>query len=162
MTETLVFFSIGGNVGDRKANIEETQDFILFNIGDIVISSPIYETKAWGMSEDTPPFLNQILGVQTALTMDQIAQEIKEIDEYYGRVRKKEGYENREMDVDVLLYKQEISETPLMVPHPKLTERNFILTPLAEIAPDLMHPVFKKTMLELLKACEDKGTVKKI
>jgi 2-amino-4-hydroxy-6-hydroxymethyldihydropteridine diphosphokinase len=114
------------------------------------------------MSEDTPPFLNQILGVQTALTLDQIAQEIKEIDEYYGRVRKKEGYENREMDVDVLLYRQEISETPLTVPHPKLTERNFILTPLAEIAPDLMHPVFKKTMLELLKACEDKGTVKKI
>jgi len=162
MTETLVFFSIGGNLGDRRANIEETQDFILFNIGDIIISSSIYETKAWGMKEDTPHFYNQILGVQTTLTLVQIKQEIKEIDEYYGRVRKKEGYENREMDVDVLFYKNEIYETPLIVPHQKIAERNFILIPLAEIVPDLLHPVFQKTIDQLVKECEDKGEVKKI
>jgi len=162
MTETLVFFSIGGNLGDRKANIEETQDFILFNIGDIMISSAIYETKAWGMPEETPLFYNQILGVQTSLTLMQIAQEIKEIDEYYGRVRKKEGYANREMDVDVLFYKNEIHETPLIVPHPKIQERNFILTPLAEIASDLMHPVLTKSIAQLMKECEDKGEVRKI
>jgi 2-amino-4-hydroxy-6-hydroxymethyldihydropteridine diphosphokinase len=162
MTETLVFFSIGGNLGDRLALIEETRDFIDFNIGDIVLQSSIYETAAWGMTPETPSFYNQVLGVRTELTLAQIKQEIFEIDEYYGRVRKGNGYENREMDVDVLFYKNECHEEPLMVPHPKIQDRAFILIPLNEIAPDWIHPQLNQTIQSLCKACKDEGSIKKI
>jgi 2-amino-4-hydroxy-6-hydroxymethyldihydropteridine diphosphokinase len=162
MTETFVFFSIGGNLGDRLALIEETRDFIDFNIGDIVLSSSIYETSAWGMPEGTPTFYNQVLAVKTTKTLVQIKQEIDEIDEYYGRVRKGSGYENREMDVDVLFYKNEIHQEPLLVPHPKIQDRAFILTPLNEIAPDFIHPTLQLTIQHLAKACKDEGSIHRI
>lgn len=158
----LVFFSIGGNLGDRMALIEETFDFIDFNIGDVIIKSKVYETSAWGMPEGTPPFLNQILGVKTSLSLEQIAKEIEEIDEYYGRQRNGDGYQNREMDVDVLYYKNEIHESPLVVPHSKLAERAFILIPLAEIAPELVNPSNGLTTSEMLKKCSDSAEVKAI
>jgi 2-amino-4-hydroxy-6-hydroxymethyldihydropteridine diphosphokinase len=160
MMEDLVFFSIGGNLGDRMALLEETCDFIDFNIGDIVMKSKVFETAAWGMDVDTPPFLNQILGVKTAMTLAQIEKEIQEIDEYYGRQRFGEGYHNREMDVDVLYYKNEVHESPLIVPHGKIAERAFILHPLAEIAPDLKHPTTGLTSMEMLKKCTDSSAVK--
>jgi 2-amino-4-hydroxy-6-hydroxymethyldihydropteridine diphosphokinase len=135
-------------------------DFIDFNIGDIVMKSKVFETAAWGMDVDTPPFLNQILGVKTAMTLAQIEKEIQEIDEYYGRQRFGEGYHNREMDVDVLYYKNEVHESPLIVPHGKIAERAFILHPLAEIAPDLKHPSTGLTSMEMLKKCTDSSAVK--
>lgn len=156
----LVFFSIGGNLGDRMALLEETFDFIDFNIGDVIIQSKVYETSAWGMPEGTPSFLNQILGVKTTLSLEQIAKEIEEIDEYYGRQRNGVGYQNREMDVDVLYYKNEIHQTPLCVPHSKIAERAFILIPLAEIAPDLINPSNGLTTSEMLKKCSDSAEVK--
>lgn len=162
MSETLVFFSIGGNLGDRLALIEETRDFIDFNIGDIVLSSSIYETAPWGMPEGTPPFFNQVLGVKTDKTLAQIKQEIDEIDEYYGRKRKATGYENREMDVDVLFYRNEIHQEPLMVPHPKIQDRAFILAPLNEIAPDFIHPILQVTVQHLTHTCKDEGGIQKI
>jgi 2-amino-4-hydroxy-6-hydroxymethyldihydropteridine diphosphokinase len=160
MMEDLVFFSIGGNLGDRLALIEETFDFIDFNIGDVVMKSKVYETAAWGMEEGTPPFLNQVLGVKTQLSLKQIEQEIAEIDEFYGRERSEKGYQNREMDVDVLYYKNEVHEDPLIVPHAKITDRAFILHPLAEIAPDLKHPILGLTSLEMLNKCTDTTPVK--
>ena len=160
--EDLVFFSIGGNLGDRLALIEETFDFIDFNIGDVVVKSKIYETAAWGMNEGTPPFLNQILGVKTKLNLEQIKQEIAEIEEFYGRERTETGYQNREMDVDVLYFKNEIHETPLVVPHAKIMDRAFILHPLAEVAPDLIHPISGLTSMEMLKKCTDTTPVKAI
>ena len=162
MSDSLVFFSIGGNLGERKSNLEEACDFLLFNIGDIVLQSSVYETAPWGMPEGTPSFLNQVLAVKTPLTLDKIKQEIEEIDEYYGRSRKGDVYQNREMDVDVLFYNDEIVEIPLQVPHPKLHERAFILKPLEEIAPDLIHPLLQKKISVLLKECSDTGLVKKI
>jgi 2-amino-4-hydroxy-6-hydroxymethyldihydropteridine diphosphokinase len=162
MMDDLVFFSIGGNLGDRLALLEETYDFIDFNIGDVVLKSKIYETAAWGMADGTPPFLNQILAVKTPMTLAQIEKEIQEIDEYYGRQRNGESYQNREMDVDVLFYKNETHETPLVVPHSKIAERAFILQPLAEIAPDLKHPITGLTSTEMLKKCTDVATVKAI
>lgn len=159
MIDELVFFSIGGNMGDRLALIEETYDFIDFNIGDVILKSKIYETEAWGMPEGTPSFYNQILGVKTNLTPAQIAKEIQEIDEYYGRVRNTEGYSSREMDVDVIYYKNQIHQEPLIIPHPKMSERLFILKPLTEIAPDFIHPMLNFSNAELLKKCTDSSKV---
>jgi 2-amino-4-hydroxy-6-hydroxymethyldihydropteridine diphosphokinase len=114
------------------------------------------------MNEGTPPFLNQILGVKTKLNLEQIKQEIAEIDEFYGRERTETGYQNREMDVDVLYFKNEIHETPLVVPHAKIMDRAFILHPLAEVAPDLIHPISGLTSMEMLKKCTDTTPVKAI
>ncbi len=160
MIESLVFFSIGGNLGDRLSLIEETTDFIDFNIGDIVIQSKIYETPAWGMDEGTPSFYNKVLGVKTNLSVKEIKKEIEEIDAYYGRERSKDVYLNREMDVDLLMYKNESHEEHLIVPHPRMHERAFVLIPLAEIAPDLIHPQLNKTIQELAHALEEKPELK--
>jgi 2-amino-4-hydroxy-6-hydroxymethyldihydropteridine diphosphokinase len=162
MIESLVFFSIGGNLGDRLSLIEETTDFIDFNIGDIVIQSKIYETPAWGMEENTPSFYNKVLGVKTSLSVKDIQKEIEEIDAYYGRERSNDAYLNREMDVDLLLYKNEVHEEPLIVPHARMHERAFVLIPLAEIAPDLIHPHLQKTIQELVNALEEKPELKVI
>lgn len=155
MMDSLVFFSIGGNLGDRLALIEETTDFIDFNIGDIVLKSSIYETPGWEMPEGTPSFYNCVLGVKTDLSLIQIKREIEEIDEYYGRERSEGAYLNREMDVDLLLYKGQIAEEPLVVPHDKLHLRSFVLVPLAEIAGELEHPVIKKNIQSILSELKD-------
>jgi 2-amino-4-hydroxy-6-hydroxymethyldihydropteridine diphosphokinase len=155
MMDSLVFFSIGGNLGDRLALIEETTDFIDFNIGDVVLRSSIYETPGWEMPEDTPHFYNCVLGVKTDLSLIQIKREIEEIDEYHGRERNAENYVSREMDVDLLLYKGQIAEEPLIVPHSKMHLRSFVLTPLAEIASELEHPLLKKTIQELSLQLKD-------
>ncbi len=155
MMDSLVFFSIGGNLGDRMALIEETMDFIDFNIGDIILRSSIYETPGWEMSPETPHFYNCVLGVKTEMSLLQIKREIEEIDEYYGRERNPGSYIDREMDVDLLLYKGQIAEEPLIVPHAKMHLRSFVLTPLAEIAGELEHPSLKQSISEILSNLKD-------
>jgi 2-amino-4-hydroxy-6-hydroxymethyldihydropteridine diphosphokinase len=153
---------IGGNLGDRLENLEETRDFIEFNIGDILQASSIYESPAWGM-EAAPDFLNQVVVVSTSLNHLQLLNEIKELEEFYGRTRVSGKYTSREMDVDILYLNDEvIEEEKITVPHPRLQERRFVLTPLAEILPEFIHPVLKKSSVELLKDCEDTATVKKV
>jgi len=157
-----VFFCIGGNLGDRKANLEETLDFLNFNIGDVIISSDIYETEPWEMS-DVPTFYNQVVVVETKMTNEQLISEIKEIEMYYGRVRNGLNYQSREMDVDVIFIDDEIIDSKeLQVPHPKMTHRRFVLEPLAQIAAEKLHPVSKKTVKQLLDECSDSHSVKKI
>lgn len=162
MNTNRVVLCIGGNLGERLENIEETRDFITFNIGDITMASSVYESPAWGM-EKAPDFLNQVLMVETNLSAPLLLAEIRELEEFYGRERKEGVYKSREMDVDVLFFNEEIiEESTLTVPHPRLHERKFVLTPLAEILPDFIHPVLKKSISELLKACEDTAEVKRI
>jgi 2-amino-4-hydroxy-6-hydroxymethyldihydropteridine diphosphokinase len=143
-------------------NLEETRDFIYFNFGDIVSTSGIYETEPWQM-EGAEPFLNQIVVVNSALSNAEIIREIREIEVFYARQRSPEKYLPRAMDVDVLFIDQEvISQADLTVPHPKLAERRFILEPISEITPEWNHPVYNKTISELLAICPDNLKVRKL
>ncbi len=153
---------IGGNLGEREANLEETRMFIEFNFGDIVAISSVYESEAWGM-QDAPPFLNQVVCIESDLSNGELLDEILELEDFYGRERSEVEYLSREMDIDVLLIDQEIlHDASLHVPHPRMHERRFVLMPLSEIAPDLEHPELKTNISSLLKDCTDKTKVTRL
>lgn len=162
MAKHLVYLSIGGNLGDREANLEETRMFIEFNMGSIVAESSIYESEAWGM-EDAAPFLNQIVKIETELTPEELLIEIAELEDFYGRERTEGVYQPREMDIDIIFFDELIIETTaLNIPHPRMHLRKFVLMPLAEIAPEFIHPILKKDITSLLAGCEDPSRISKI
>ncbi len=150
----------GGNLGNTKQNLQLAAQHIENNCGQIVRQSAVYETAAWGNTQQ-PPFLNQVLELATSLNPEALMTTLLQIEEEMGRIRA-EKYGPRLIDIDVLLYNQEIVQTPVItVPHPELANRRFVLVPLAEIAPGLIHPVLHKTMQELLQICPDQLAVKK-
>ncbi len=162
MKKNTVYLCIGGNLGEREANLEETREFLEFNFGDVVETSSVYESEGWEM-ENVPAFLNQVVKIETELTPLELLQEIAELEEFYGRERKSGIYLSREMDVDVLLYNDEIIVTEnLIVPHPKMHLRKFVLVPLNEIGQEFIHPVFKKTVGQLLIELEATEGIKQI
>jgi 2-amino-4-hydroxy-6-hydroxymethyldihydropteridine diphosphokinase len=157
-----IYLCIGGNLGEREANLEEAIDFIGFNFGDVVAVSSIYESEPWGMS-DVPNFLNQVVHLQSELTDKELLVEIADLEEFFGRERSSQGYVSREMDIDVLFIDEEVISTEtLQVPHPRMSERRFVLEPLAEIAPRFIHPELKQSIEVLLKACTDQGKVSRL
>ncbi len=142
------FLQTGTNLGDRLANLKTAEQQITIHIGQVVITSKIYETEAWG-SNDLPAFYNQVLEVKTALSPEEILAKIALIEQQMGRIREQK-WGNRIIDIDILLYeKMVIQSKALTIPHPEMQNRNFVLIPLMEIAPDLEHPVLKKTIEEL-------------
>ena len=152
---------LGGNQGNPKSNFEKSIEFIEKKIGIVVSSSSLYQTAAWG-KEDQAPFLNQVLKVSTKLGPEILLKEILEIESLVGRVRY-EKWGPRIIDIDILFYENAIiEEKDLTIPHPYLHQRAFTLIPLEEIAPELMHPVFNKTISELLTSCEDTLPVSRI
>jgi len=156
-----VFFVLGGNLGDRELYLERSRKFISERIGAIVKQSSIYESEPWGFSHEQL-FLNQALIVDTLLSPAAIMIEISFIEGTLGRERRGEGYVARTVDIDMLFYDHQVLLTPsLTIPHRFLHKRLFVLTPLAEIAPDFIHPLFSVTVKELLSTCIDTGAVRK-
>jgi 2-amino-4-hydroxy-6-hydroxymethyldihydropteridine diphosphokinase len=154
------YLLIGGNLGDRKENLEKARELIVLHCGNIVKTSSIYETAAWGKT-DQPSFLNQALEINTTLTAKELLKKVLEVEKKLGRIRR-EKYGPRIIDIDILLFNNEIHDQPfLKLPHPEMQNRRFALIPLAEIAPNEIHPVFKKPITELLKECPDQLEVKK-
>jgi len=150
----------GGNLGDREKNLATARDLINTHCGQIVKASSLYETAAWGHT-DQPSFLNQALEIQTELTARQLMRRILKIEKMMGRVRK-EKYGPRIIDIDILLFNNEKHRYPLLtLPHPEMLNRRFVLLPLTEIAPGIIHPVFNKTISTLLDECPDQLEVKK-
>ena len=151
---------IGGNMGDRMANLTNAKKQIQQQIGNIELKSSIYETAPWGQTNQ-PDFLNQALLINTQLNADEVMNQLLAIENLMGRIRTiKLG--PRTIDLDIIYYNNEVISTNLIsIPHPKLAERKFVLEPLFEIAPNYLHPIFNKTNACLLKECGDSLAVYK-
>jgi len=156
-----VYFSLGSNQGDRMENLQSAITHIGNRIGALKEKSKVYESEPWGY-KDQEQYLNQVVCFESALMPIEILDIAMDIENHLGRVRSGwQGYESRTMDIDVLLYDQlEINTTKLTVPHPKMHLRNFVLIPLNEIAPDIIHPFFRQTVNRLRTDCNDKARVK--
>jgi 2-amino-4-hydroxy-6-hydroxymethyldihydropteridine diphosphokinase len=155
-----VFLGIGSNLDNRENNLDEAVTKINEFIGKVVASSSVYETEPWGFqSEDE--FLNMVVKVETELTPSGLLGRILMIESLLGRLRNEKQYMSRLIDIDILLYEDLIlDETSLKVPHPLMHNRKFVLIPLYEIEPELVHPVLNRTISSLLKSCEDKSQVR--
>lgn len=150
----------GGNLDDREKNLAAAKEHIHLQCGKIISASALYETAAWGKT-DQPLFLNQALEIQTALNARQLMRRILKVEKLMGRERK-EKYDPRVIDIDILLFNKERHNYPLLkLPHPEMQNRRFALLPLAEIAPGIVHPVLNKTIKKLLEECAYELAVKK-
>jgi len=154
-----VYLSLGSNLGDRARNLEAAIRHVA-ELGQIVAQSSFYETEPVDV-ERQPWFLNCVVALETELMPRQLLSRVLAIEQKMGR-RRTQPKGPRTIDIDILLFGGSVVETPaLTVPHPAMHERRFVLEPLAEIAPDLRHPVFKKTVREMLNALPQGAAVHK-
>lgn len=156
-----VFLLLGSNLGDRKLLLQTAIEKIAKRVGRIQKESAIYETQSWGKT-DEPDYLNQVIFLKTGLPANIVLSEILGIEADMGRKRD-EKWGSRLIDIDILFYNEEIiKQDGLQIPHPELHNRRFTLEPLAEIAPDFVHPQLQKSMLRLKKELTDSLIVKKL
>jgi 2-amino-4-hydroxy-6-hydroxymethyldihydropteridine diphosphokinase len=155
----IVFLQLGSNLGDRELLLKDAITAIENRVGDTVDFSKVYESTPWRV-EGQENYLNQILKVRTTLFADEVLSVVLDIEKQMGRVRV-EKWGERLIDIDIIFYNASIIETPdLCVPHKHLQERMFVLTPLHNIAPEMVHPKYNKTIEELLNMCKDTELVK--
>ncbi len=158
MKHNKVFLGLGSNLGNREENLLKAQKLIDKKVGKVHSKSSIYETAAWGITEQNA-FLNQVLEIETVFSPDAVLHLLLKIEKNMGRIREIKWGE-RSIDIDVLYYNNEIISTEnLVVPHPFIQERKFVLVPLCEIAPVFIHPRLKQSNLELLEKCQDSGEI---
>lgn len=151
----------GGNIGNRQEELAYAAKLVEERCGRVIDKSSFYETAAWGKT-DQDAFLNQALVLETSLTARDLLNEILYIENLMGRDRL-EKYGPRIIDIDIIFFNhQVIKENGLLVPHPEMARRRFVLEPLKEVIPAYIHPLYYKTITELLAECEDTLPVKKI
>lgn len=158
----LVHIALGSNQGDRLDYLQKAIFEIHQNIGEITAISSIYETPAWGFEGNA--FLNACAAVSSRFSAEEILYKLLKIETSLGRERiLGKGYQNRTIDLDIILFEGEIiTSEKLVIPHPQMQNRKFVLLPLAEIAPEAIHPVKKQKIKELLNTSEDASEISKI
>lgn len=155
------YLSAGSNLGDKFKNLNQTIQLLKEKAGNVISCSSIYQTPAWGFeSED---FYNICIGIDTELQPQELLDCLLQIEKTMGRIRTQTvGYAARTIDLDILFYEDAIIDEPdLIIPHPHLHLRKFVLQPLADIAPGKIHPILEKSIIELLDICEDDSELDK-
>lgn len=151
--------SLGSNLGDRLMNLHTAMKLLTADAGELTINSSVYETEPWGLKEQ-PDFLNMVVGIETELSPQQLLSEIKYIEDELLR-EKSIRWGSRSIDIDILFFNDLVINSDILtIPHPEIANRRFVLVPLAEIFPDLIHPVLKKPVNSLLVNCSDPSEVK--
>lgn len=154
------FLSLGGNMGDRAANLSAALRLLEDKAGPISATSPVYETEPWG-SRSAWPFLNMVVKISTPLDPLELLRKIHKIEKKLGRKRSADQNADRTVDIDILYYGQMVMQSDtLTLPHPRVTERRFVLVPLHDIAPRFKDPQQGKTVKQLLAQCADQLAVK--
>ncbi len=155
----VIFLLLGSNLGNRKHFLDEAIRLIATEIGSVTNRSSIYETQSWGKT-DLPDYLNQVIVVETNFAARQVLSGVLDIEKRLGRTRE-EKWGSRTIDIDILFFNNEVMNEPdLQVPHPQLHKRGFTLTPLAEIAPDFVHPVLNQNISKLRDNLDDNLQIK--
>ena len=158
MEEHIVYLALGSNLGDRLANLKQAINALTPQM-EVRAKSHVYETPPWGY-EDQPTFLNQVVKAKTYLDPEPLLKHLKRLEVALGR---RESVRNgpRLIDIDILFYDDRVLNTDsLVIPHPRLHERAFVLLTLMDIDPDLVHPVHNKTVREMAAECDAAGIVK--
>lgn len=156
-----IFLLLGTNLGDRLSHLATVRTHLEAEVGPVIKSSAIFETAAWGKT-DQPSFFNQVVIVSTQQDPRQLLTTILNIEHRMGRVRE-EKWGPRIIDIDILFYHNLlVNEADLTIPHVGIPDRRFVLEPLNEIAPDLLHPGLHMTINQLLQACDDPSQVNKL
>lgn len=154
------YLLLGSNMGNSRQQLLQAIKLIKKKIGRVIRQSKLYATAAWG-NTNQPDFLNQVIVVETTLAAAEIIKNILSIETEMGRIRTVKNAP-RIIDIDILFFNKEmIREKDLIVPHPEIQNRRFVLVPLNELSPGLKHPVLKKTIHQLLEDCTDTLYVKK-
>ena len=154
------YLLLGSNLKNPEQQLFSARNLIAAEIGEILNTSSLYTTAAWGKT-DQPDFLNQVIVVNTNFSAEKLMETILKIEANMGRIRTQKNAP-REIDIDILFFNNDIIDLPeLIVPHPLLQERKFVLIPLNEIAPNYKHPILLKTNQELLEICTDRLDVQK-
>ena len=160
MKSNTVTLLLGSNLGNRQAILQKAFVLIEKRIGTVLLQSSYYESEPWGKT-DQPDFLNQALVVNTKLSPQAVLNHALSIEQHLGRIRN-EKWGARSIDIDLLYAEtQVINSEHLVIPHPGIAQRRFVLVPLVEILPDFIHPVLNKNQKQLLDECEDPFKVKK-
>jgi len=155
----IVFLQLGSNLGERELLLQDAIAAVEDRVGKVVEKSKVYESTPWRV-EGQDNYLNQIIKVKTEMLADVVLSTILDVEKDLGRIRI-EKWGERLIDIDIIFYNDAIIETAqLCVPHKHMHERMFVLTPLHNIAPDMMHPKYNKTVEELLQICTDTELVK--
>ncbi|WBL25140.1 2-amino-4-hydroxy-6-hydroxymethyldihydropteridine diphosphokinase [Zunongwangia sp. HGR-M22] len=158
----IVHIALGSNEGERFEILQNAVGKIFEEIGEIVQISSVYETPAWGFSGNA--FLNACIAVSTRFSAEDVLRKLLAIEAHFGRKRSdSKNYQNRTLDLDVLLVEDEVSETEILtLPHPQIQNRRFVLEPLNDIAANETHPVLKKKIQQLLLEVKDEAKLTKI
>jgi 2-amino-4-hydroxy-6-hydroxymethyldihydropteridine diphosphokinase len=157
-----IFLGIGSNLGNRQENLNIALRRVREKVGNVLISSSVYETEPWGFDTDNQ-FLNMVVKAETEIGPSALLEVLLGIEKSMGRTRDSEQYSSRIIDIDILFYDDLVVNTEnLQIPHPNICERKFVLMPMAEIAPEFIHPELNRAVSYLLETCTDNRLVNKL